>query len=147
MEHSKKKPRIRHKATNSYKALLKQHADKLDWKRMVDACMKAIVLKEKDVLISFSYLFKFPEDFPKGILMSEGKYEDVYRIKAVKLLNWMHEKGYSQYHYKDVVIHRRNLLRKETDLMLLFKDFLDNEQDAAYTDSSDNEGENIEETG
>lgn len=68
-----------------------------DYERMVSACVEAIVRGSEDVLALFPYTMKFPKDFPRGIL--EVKYEDgsnVHRIKAKKLLAWLHEKGHTE---------------------------------------------------
>jgi hypothetical protein len=68
---------------------------KADYHRLVQACVEAIIAGENDVLIAFSYTLKFPKGFPKGILMEETRYSDIRRVKAKRLLHWLHDNGHT----------------------------------------------------
>jgi hypothetical protein len=62
---------------------------------LVVAAMSAIIKGEDDVIIAFSYLTKFAQDFPKGISVRREGELAVRRIKARKLLTWLNEHGYT----------------------------------------------------
>lgn len=67
-----------------------------DYQRLVNAVLEALIAGKKDVYIAFPYVFRFPADFPKGVL--EEKVEDVNirRCKARKLLDWLREHGHTE---------------------------------------------------
>ena len=65
-----------------------------DYEKLVAACLTALISGEKDVNIAFSAWIRFPKDFPKGVLSSGGTVQ-VRRIKALKLLAWLRERGYT----------------------------------------------------
>lgn len=66
-----------------------------DYGKLVRACLEALINGETDVLIGFSYVLKFPADFPRGILEKRMDTVNVHRIKARKLLDWLRDKGYT----------------------------------------------------
>lgn len=57
--------------------------------------MSAIIKGDDDVIIAFSYLTKFAQDFPKGIAVRREGELAVRKIKARKLLTWLNEHGYT----------------------------------------------------
>lgn len=92
---------------------------------MVHGCLEALIRGEKDVLVLFPYVLKFPEDFPRGIL--EVKYDDgsnVHRIKAKKLLQWLHEKGHTDITMDSLKGHQIAFGLKTTEFEKSF-DFMD----------------------
>lgn len=78
------------KPSAAYLATLRKPTNK-DYDLLTQACLEAIISGENDVIVLFSYLMKFPADFPKGILEQKQGPDDVRRIKARKLLTWLHE--------------------------------------------------------
>ena len=55
------------------------------------------------VLVELPYFVKFQRGFPKGRLVEKTKTSNLYRINAVRLLNWLHSKGHCQYDAKQLV--------------------------------------------
>jgi hypothetical protein len=49
------------------------------------------------VLVEFPYFVKFQSGFPKGQIIEKTKTSNVHRINAVRLLDWLHEQGYSKH--------------------------------------------------
>lgn len=49
------------------------------------------------VLFEFPYFVKFAPTFPKGIIVERTPATNVYKVNAVKLLNWLHANGHSPY--------------------------------------------------
>lgn len=67
-----------------------------DWESLVRAAVSAIISGEKDVLVAFAYVFKFPKGFPKGILVEKRGADNIHRVKAVKLLKWLKDHGHTE---------------------------------------------------
>lgn len=87
---------VRHgKPSKQYLQTLRS-PDQEDYGRLVNVCLEAIVSGEKDVIIAFAYVLKFPDDFPKGILMEKIDDRNLHRIKAKKLLVWLHDNGHTE---------------------------------------------------
>jgi hypothetical protein len=81
--------------SKAYRATLRQ-PKREDYEMLVRATLEALIEGRNDVIMTFSYLMKYPKDFPKGIL--EEKRDDgsnVRRIKANKLLAWLRSRGYT----------------------------------------------------
>lgn len=70
-------------------------ADTKDYEKLVAACLTVLLSGEKDVNIAFSTWIRFPKSFPKGVLSSSCDGVQVRRIKAIKLLAWLRERGYT----------------------------------------------------
>lgn len=86
---------VRHgKPHGSYLATLRKPTSQ-DYNKLVKACMEAIISGEIDVIIAFPYVMKFPSGFPKGILERKEGANNIHRIKARKLLTWLHEQGHT----------------------------------------------------
>ena len=66
-----------------------------DYERLVSAAVEAVIGGSTDVLVAFAYTLKFPEDFPKGILVEKVEHKNVHRIKAKKLLKWLYDHGHT----------------------------------------------------
>lgn len=67
-----------------------------DYKKLVNAALGAIIEGERDVLVAFAYILKFPDDFPKGILVEKVDDRNVHRIKSKKLLRWLNDNGHTE---------------------------------------------------
>ncbi len=71
------------------------------------------------VLMEFPYWAKFPESFPKRIIASKTLTTNVYRVNAVRLLDWLHANGYSPYDAAGLVAQTKQfeILTKSIDRM------------------------------
>lgn len=75
-----------------------------DYERMAEACKLAVISRQDDILLSFPYFVKFTsKGFPKGILVDKTPTTNIYKVKAKKLLDWLHEHEYSDHSYRDVI--------------------------------------------
>ena len=67
-----------------------------DYDLLVHSAVEAIVGGSTDVLVSFAYTLKFPDSFPRGILVEKTESGgNVHRIKAKRLLKWLGDNGYT----------------------------------------------------
>jgi hypothetical protein len=112
---------IRHgRPAKAYLATLKETPSKSDYDALVRACVEAIVTGESDIIIKFSYIAKFPEGFPKGILVERAGPIDSHRVKARKLLTWLHEQKHT-----DITVAG---LKQQREMFTKFENFLDSGQ-------------------
>lgn len=72
------------------------------------------------VLVEFPYFVKFQEGFPPRTLVEKTATTNVYKINAVKLLDWLHEKGYSANSAKQLVQRTKDFERIESAIDRLF---------------------------
>ena len=75
----------------------------LAYKRMAPEALKAVIIREKWVYVRFPYFVKFKSGFPKGTVVKKTAMHNVYRINAVKLLDFLFKIGYSKYSSDDVL--------------------------------------------
>jgi hypothetical protein len=86
-----------------------QGAKEQMYAQMAKACVAAVIQREWDILVTFPYFVKFKDKtFPHGILVSKTPTTNVYKIKVRKLLDWLHEKGYSKFCTEDVMKSSRD---------------------------------------
>jgi hypothetical protein len=62
---------------------------------LVRGAVEALISGSTDVLVAFPYVFKFPKDFPKGVLVEKTPTANIRRVKAKKLLDWLRQRGYT----------------------------------------------------
>jgi hypothetical protein len=55
------------------------------------------------VLMEFPFWVTFTRGFPKGHIVAKTLSTNVHKVNAVKLLNWLHENGYSTYNASKLV--------------------------------------------
>lgn len=84
----------RGKPSRAYRNTLKRPT-RADYERLVRVAVEAVIRGSEDVLIAFPYLFKFPSDFPKGRLVEKEGLNDVRKIKASRLITWLHKHGHT----------------------------------------------------
>jgi hypothetical protein len=121
---------VRHgKPSNAYLATLRK-SKKSDYDLLVKACIEALVSGENDVIICFSYTMKFPAGFPKGVLESKVDDKNIHRIKARKLLTWLHENGHTEATVEMVKLQRAAFTKFENKL----DELLDADQTIADND-------------
>jgi hypothetical protein len=101
---------------------------KKDYEKLVHACVEAIVQGEKDVLIAFSYILKFPEGFPRGILEYKDGTSNIHRIKARKLLVWLNEQGHTEITLQGLR-YQAMMLGQLTSFLNNFEDVVDIDQE------------------
>lgn len=87
---------VRHgKPSKAFQATLRSVTRK-DFDKLVEICISAIINDEVDVIVSFQYTMKFPEDFPRGICISkESDGSNIHKVKAKRLLTWLHDQGHT----------------------------------------------------
>lgn len=105
--------------THAYRASLKLPTE-ADYQRMLQACIEALLNKQLDVMMVTSHLMKFPRDFPKGVLDHKAHPNVIRRVKASKLLAWMHKKGHTTVTAEMLRVEGRKLtlLVKDIDALL-----------------------------
>lgn len=75
------------------------------------------------VLIEFPYFVKFRAGFPKGVLLEKKPSTNVYKINAVRLLDWLHKNGYSTYSATELVQRTKDYERLESSIDRMFNQF------------------------
>jgi hypothetical protein len=130
------------KPRNDYLNSLKK-PKRADYEKLVHACVDAIVQGEKDIIVAFAYTLKFPKDFPKGILERKEGNNNIHRIKARKLLMWLHSKGYTPITVAGLKYQAMELGKVTSFLNKFDQDFVDIEQELIDNDVIEtDEGEN-----
>lgn len=117
-----------------------------DYNKLAIACVEAIIDGGNDVIVAFSYLMKFPEGFPKGILLREDGLVDIRKIKARKLLTWLNEKGYTEISVEGLKKQREALSKFESSLTENVELWLDEPQifsDNDFLTETTKEGDGI----
>lgn len=79
---------------------------------LLNAVIETILLDKRTFLASFSYITKFPEDFPQGQLMRKEGRTEVRRLPAREVLNWMREKGYTSHTMHTIANMKRSIYYK-----------------------------------
>jgi hypothetical protein len=113
---------IRHgKPAAAYLATLHTPTKK-DYDQLVQACLEAIISGENHVRIAFSYLMKYPDDFPRGVLVKKVGANNVHKILARKLLLWLHE-----HKHTDITVES---LKVQRVIFSRFENFIEESLDA-----------------
>jgi hypothetical protein len=73
------------------------------YNKMANAAIQALVNREMDILLTFPFFVKIQKGFPKGILIEKTLTTNTYKVKTKKLLDWLYEKGYSNYNSDSVM--------------------------------------------
>lgn len=84
----------RGRPTNAFRKALKA-PKRADYEKLVRGAVQALLGGSESVLVAFPYVFKFPKDFPKGILVEKTLTTNVRKLKAAKLLKWLGDKGHT----------------------------------------------------
>lgn len=124
---------MRAKPTKEMRKATKRASAK-DYKRMVVAASEVVMRTRVGTLTNqsssgqseyveaeFPYFVKFGDGFPKGKLVGGTATTNVYHINAVRLLDWLHEKGYSSYTAKQLVQQTKDYERLEASIERMFK--------------------------
>jgi len=76
--------------------------------------------EDEYVLIEFSNAATFKKGFPKGYIVERTSTTNVHKIHAVRLLDWLHENGYSAYTAKQLVQQTKDYERLEASIERMF---------------------------
>jgi hypothetical protein len=110
---------------------------KEDWQKLAAACIAAIIedgcQAEANILVSFSYLMKFPKGFPRKFFVGVDGKSNIYQMRAVKLYEWLYEKGYATISLQEVERHRYNMAMM---LIAMERKFLDSTTLIEYDDET-----------
>lgn len=136
MQPAKKPKRV--KPTNAAKQAT-HSAQAEDYRKLGEAVVRAIILKQRDVVFRTPYFVRFSEDFPKGVLEHKTAEHNYYRAKAFRLADWLYRHNYLPADAKGIVLSTRDLVFREAKLNKLL---VDAEQSQAYNNCSELEGDN-----
>lgn len=98
----------------AYKASL-QEPTKEHYQQLLLACVTAILNDQTEVILAVSHLTKFPDDFPKGLIVATQRPVVYRRIKANRLIHWLNNNGHTEVTMEDLRVQQRKvtLLEKE----------------------------------
>ena len=83
-----------------------------DYERMAAGAIEALAGGYLNMFLTFPWFVKMDKTFPRGICVARSMTTNTYKAKARKLLDWLHERGYSKVDSKTVIEARRNMLLK-----------------------------------
>lgn len=75
------------------------------------------------VLFEFPHWIKFSRGFPKGFIVSKTVLTNVYKINAVRLLDWLHTNGYSAYNASSLVQQTKQFEYLDKSIERMFETF------------------------
>lgn len=104
-----------------------------DYERLAVAVVRAITLKQRDLLIKFPYFVKLPDSFPKGILQHKDEQYNYYRCKTFRLADWLFEHNHLAQNAKDIVKSQRTVV----NLFGSIERLVANPEDIMYNDVID----------
>jgi hypothetical protein len=73
------------------------------------------------VVVEFPYFVKFQKGFPKGVIVEKTATSNVHQINAVRLLDWLHENGYSAHSARQLVQRTKDYERLEASINRMFE--------------------------
>lgn len=73
------------------------------------------------VVVEFPYFVKFQPGFPKGTLAEKTSTTNIYKINAVRLLDWLHANGYSNYSATELVQRTKDYERLDGTIERMFE--------------------------
>ena len=104
-----------------------------DYRRMAVAASEVVVRtrngsygnrgrsgQDEFVLVDFPASVKFAPGFPRGVIVERNSTTNAHKINAVKLLDWLHERGYSSYSAKQLVQQTKDYERLEASIEKMF---------------------------
>ena len=83
---------------------------------MIESAFRALVLKKRYFLIRVSYIFVFPESFPKGFLVKKDGLTDIRKINVKKYLKWMNDNELFTPTKAELATQMRNLSNEITKI-------------------------------
>lgn len=126
----------RHKPTTEQRNAT-HPAQEADYERLASAVVRAIILKERDVILKLVYFVDFGKDFPKGVLIHKDDKHNWYRAKAFRLADWLHSIGRLPTNAKGVVLATRQMVYLEAKIN---KILIDSGKENCHNDVSVDEG-------
>lgn len=91
-------------------------ANESTYSLLAQACLRACMLRQKDVWYKLPYFSKIAEDFPRGIIVGEDGLNDIFKSKTVKMCDYLHEKGFLPANHRDIMLSMRALAYMEADV-------------------------------
>lgn len=82
--------------------------DKHEFRRLLQAIIPAMIEGRKQIYVRWSYLVKFPDDFPKGNIIKKEGYTDVRSMRVEKVLKWLYKHNIIPFTRKDLANKIRN---------------------------------------
>ena len=103
-----KNPSVRRgQPKHDYVASLEE-ADKSELKRLLYAIIPAMIENRKQIYTRWSYLFKFPESFPKGKIIRKEGLTDVRVMRVNKVIQWLYKHKIIPFNQVDLANQIRN---------------------------------------
>lgn len=92
---------------DDYIASLQKRAKKADYDRLALAACEAMLNGENSVFVAFHHTVRFPDDFPKGVLVDRTEKTDIRKMRAKKVYDWLYEHGHVKLPRTDIIIIHR----------------------------------------
>lgn len=106
---------MRHKPSKALREAC-HTASELDYALLAKACLRACIMRDKDVYYRLPYFATVAEDFPKGILAKKDGLCDVFKTKTVKLCDWLFDKGFLPVNHKILMLSLRQMAYMEANV-------------------------------
>lgn len=111
-----------------YRLSLLPKPTKAHYDSLVEACVAAIIADESVIYVSFSHLFIFPKDFPKGYLVSRDGPNNIRKIVCKYMLKWLQDNGHTTVTAHSISGQRR----KFSKLLAMMDNIVDLDQNNEY---------------
>lgn len=127
--------------TKPSKALLAttHEASEPDYSKLAAAVIRACIARDKNVIVALPYFCKVDPTFPIGVLIHKDGLKDYFKIKTVKLANWLHERGHLPADHKNLMLQLRQMAYMEArvnSLLKMDKISVDSGNESVYNDVS-----------
>lgn len=83
-----------------------QGATGASYKALLEVAIEAVVKTEENVFLSFYPDVKFEKGFPRGILVDKTDTKNTYKVKAIKLLDFLFLKGASKFNARMLICNK-----------------------------------------
>lgn len=105
------------------KALLAttHEASELDYSKLSQAVIRACIARDKNVIVALPYFCKVDPTFPIGVNIHKDGLKDYFKIKTVKLANWLYERGWLPCDHKNLMLQLRQMAYMEARINGLLK--------------------------
>lgn len=91
-------------------------ANESTYSLLAQACLRACMLRQKNIFYKMPYFAKISQDMPKGVRVGEDGLNDIYKAKTVKMCDYLHEKGHLPANHRDIMLSMRALAFKEASV-------------------------------
>lgn len=125
---------MRHKPSKELLATTHE-ADEETYQKLAQACLRACILREKDIWYRLPYFAKLAEDFPRGIIVAKDGLNDTYKAKTIKMCDWLHSRGFLPEDHRGIMLSMRELAYREAAVNSMIKNVkieLDEQEENLY---------------